>query len=97
MSCDQVRTALSALLDGEDVDIPEHALRSHLAACTECAAFAERPAALRRMMLLAAALAVAERTDSIMATLMTPYLLTAAGLLGVWLLTRPPFASPVPS
>jgi predicted anti-sigma-YlaC factor YlaD len=72
MSCDQVRTALSALADGEDPGVSRGEVQSHLAVCPSCSAFAERTDALRRATLLAPAPDVADRTDSIMHALDGP-------------------------
>jgi predicted anti-sigma-YlaC factor YlaD len=72
MSCDQVRTALSALVDGEAAEIPEHELSAHLARCADCAAFADRAAGLRRATLLAPAPTVPDRTHAIVAALEPP-------------------------
>ncbi|MGH7357838.1 MAG: zf-HC2 domain-containing protein, partial [Candidatus Rokuibacteriota bacterium] len=72
MSCEQVRTALSALVDGEEPGVPRAELRSHVTSCPVCAAFAERTDALRRVTLLAPAPEVPDRTDAIMNALDGP-------------------------
>ena len=83
MSCDQVRTALSALVDGEDAGLPEHEIRAHLAACAACASFADQATDLRRAAVLAAAPAVPDRTGSILAALEPPDRRPAALRIGL--------------
>src|SRR5262245_1323338 len=83
MSCDQVRTALSALVDGEDAGIPEEAVRTHVATCADCAAFAEQANRMRRAALLAPAPAVPDRTDAIVSALSPPDRRPAALRLGL--------------
>jgi predicted anti-sigma-YlaC factor YlaD len=72
MSCDQVRTALSALVDGEEPGLSRADLRTHVASCAACAAFAERTDALRRMTLLAPAPEVPDHTEAIVHALDLP-------------------------
>ncbi|PSJ29363.1 hypothetical protein B7P34_07645 [Streptosporangium nondiastaticum] len=53
MHCSEFRTALSALVDGEDLppEMTGAALDAHLLGCAECGAWGERA---RRLRLLAA-------------------------------------------
>lgn len=46
LSCEQIRAALSARLDGESPGIADDIIDAHLLGCTECKAFYERAIAL---------------------------------------------------
>ena len=46
VKCDRIREALSARLDGEADELPDHLLDEHLADCAECAAWHEQAVTL---------------------------------------------------
>ncbi|AZA09662.1 zf-HC2 domain-containing protein [Corynebacterium pseudopelargi] len=50
LSCEQVKAALSARLDGEDPGISEDVLDAHVDACEQCRAFYEQAAVLNRQL-----------------------------------------------
>ncbi|MFE7561477.1 zf-HC2 domain-containing protein [Kitasatospora sp. NPDC057500] len=51
MRCAQLRTALSARLDGEPAGVPDRRLDGHLARCTACREWLERAERLRGPLL----------------------------------------------
>ena len=55
MDCQQIRTALSARLDGEDPGMPEDVLDTHLDACPACQQWYSTVAALGRNLTMGAA------------------------------------------
>ncbi|QMV85774.1 zf-HC2 domain-containing protein [Corynebacterium hindlerae] len=50
LTCDQVRAALSARVDGEDSPFDDDIVDAHLSGCPDCQAYYERITALNRMM-----------------------------------------------
>lgn len=46
VTCDRIREALSARLDGEAADLPEHLVDEHVAGCAECAAWQQQALSL---------------------------------------------------
>jgi predicted anti-sigma-YlaC factor YlaD len=69
MTCDQIREAVSARLDGEDPRVPSPEVDAHLAACAGCRAFAEGAGALHRSVRLAPAPAVPDLTPGVLAAI----------------------------
>lgn len=50
LSCEQIRAALSARLDGEAPGIADDVIDAHLAGCSDCTAFYERAVALNEQL-----------------------------------------------
>jgi predicted anti-sigma-YlaC factor YlaD len=48
MDCDSAREAISARIDGEDPDLPDGALETHLASCASCREWQQRAHAVTR-------------------------------------------------
>ncbi|MGH8984442.1 MAG: zf-HC2 domain-containing protein [Acidimicrobiia bacterium] len=69
MTCDQIREAISARLDGEDPGVPLAELDAHLASCGPCRAFAEGVGALHRSLRLAPAPDVPDLTPQVVAAI----------------------------
>ncbi len=69
MTCDRVRLALSARLDGEDADVAESVVAVHLAGCAACRSFAAESEALHRALRLRSAEAVPDLTAPILASI----------------------------
>lgn len=46
VNCERIREALSARLDGEAVELPDHVIDDHVAGCLECAAWQQEATAL---------------------------------------------------
>jgi predicted anti-sigma-YlaC factor YlaD len=66
MTCEHVREAVSAVLDGEDSPLDADVIESHLATCDECRAFAAQARSLHRSLRLSAAPPVPDLTGSIL-------------------------------
>ena len=69
MTCDRVRLALSARLDGEDPDVAETVVAVHLAGCAACRSFADEAQTLHRNLRLRSADAVPDLTAPILASI----------------------------
>jgi predicted anti-sigma-YlaC factor YlaD len=69
MTCDQIREAVSARLDGEDPGVPPEEVDAHLAACAQCRAFADGAGALHRSLRLAPAPDVPDLTPGVLAAI----------------------------
>jgi predicted anti-sigma-YlaC factor YlaD len=69
MDCEQIRTALSARLDGEDPGIPAGALDAHLAGCAACRAWREETAVLHRALRVTPAPTVPDLSSRVLATI----------------------------
>ena len=69
MTCDHVREAVSAVLDGEDSPLDADVIESHLAGCAECRAFAVRAHSLHRSLRMSAAPAVPDLTGPILSAI----------------------------
>ncbi len=68
MRCERCRELVSARLDGEaGPDVPEGAVDAHLAACTDCHAWAERAAAVTRLARTGPAEPGPDLTDAVVA------------------------------
>ncbi|AZA11034.1 zf-HC2 domain-containing protein [Corynebacterium gerontici] len=52
LSCEDVKAAISANLDGEESPLPQDVIDAHLHACTDCANFFEQAAAMNRTLAL---------------------------------------------
>ncbi|WP_328954172.1 zf-HC2 domain-containing protein [Kitasatospora purpeofusca] len=72
MRCEQLRTALSARLDGEPAGVPDRRLDKHLARCAVCRDWLERAERLRGPLL-------ADRTGGDPSAEWTARLLTRLG------------------
>src|SRR5438034_1807699 len=68
MKCSDVRTALSAALDGEPAGVPTAQVTAHLAGCAECAAWQARAAGATRQVALGPA-EVPDLTEGVLAAL----------------------------
>jgi len=68
MKCSDVRTALSAALDGEPAGVPTAQVTAHLAGCPECAAWQARAAEATRQVALGPA-EVPDLTEGVLAAL----------------------------
>jgi len=66
MDCERTRTAISALLDGEDTGAPVEAVRAHLGACLECRAYREAAESLHAQVRVASAPPVPDLTSRIL-------------------------------
>ena len=71
MTCDQIREAISARLDGEDPGVPAADVDAHLAICARCRAFADGAGALHRSVRLAPAPEVPDLTPKVLAAIGT--------------------------
>ena len=71
MTCDQIRDAISARLDGEDPGVPPADVDAHLASCAPCRAFADGAGALHRSVRLAPAPDVPDLTPQVLAVIGT--------------------------
>jgi predicted anti-sigma-YlaC factor YlaD len=69
MTCDQIREAISARLDGEDPGVPGTDVDAHLATCAGCRAFADGAGALHRSVRLAPAPEVPDLTPKVLAAI----------------------------
>lgn len=69
MSCQQIRSAISALQDGEDPGVSESALARHVAACRSCQSYAEQVKRLHREMRVQPAPRVPDLTPAILHSL----------------------------
>jgi predicted anti-sigma-YlaC factor YlaD len=69
MQCPLFRAAVSARLDGESLGMSERALDSHLATCSECAAWADAASQVTRRARLAPAPAVPDLTIAVLEAL----------------------------
>ena len=69
MTCDQIREAISARLDGEDPGVPGADVDAHLATCAGCRAFADGAGALHRSVRLAPAPEVPDLTPKVLAAI----------------------------
>jgi predicted anti-sigma-YlaC factor YlaD len=69
MTCDQIREAISAQLDGEDPGVPPADVDAHLASCAQCRAFADGAGTLHRSVRLAAAPDVPDLTPQVLAAI----------------------------
>jgi predicted anti-sigma-YlaC factor YlaD len=69
MPCSDFREAASARLDGEPLGMPGHELDAHLAACADCATWAEDAARVTRRARLAPAPDVPDLTAAVLAAL----------------------------
>jgi predicted anti-sigma-YlaC factor YlaD len=67
MHCERCRTALSALLDGEDTGVEGGAVDAHLAGCAACRAYERRLADLHRLTRVRQAEAVPDLSAAILA------------------------------
>jgi predicted anti-sigma-YlaC factor YlaD len=71
MTCDQIREAISARLDGEEPGVPAVDVDAHLATCAGCRAFADGARALHRSVRLAPAPEVPDLTPKVLAAIGT--------------------------
>jgi len=69
MTCMQIRHALSARLDGEDVGIDEAAMHAHLATCADCRRYSHDTERLHRAVRLAPAPTIPDRAAGILAAI----------------------------
>jgi predicted anti-sigma-YlaC factor YlaD len=69
MLCSDVRTSLSAALDGEMPSLPPDVLDHHLEGCAECRAWSDEIATLHRSLRVQPAGPEPDRTDAILAAL----------------------------
>ena len=69
MTCDQIREAISARLDGEDPGVLGADVDAHLATCAGCRAFADGAGALHRSVRLAPAPEVPDLTPKVLAAI----------------------------
>ncbi|MEA3075975.1 MAG: hypothetical protein QOF60_883 [Actinomycetota bacterium] len=67
LRCAEVREALSARIDGEDVGIDDADVDAHVATCEGCRSFAERAGALDRRVRLSAAPEMADLSGPVLA------------------------------
>ncbi|HYT09375.1 MAG TPA: zf-HC2 domain-containing protein [Mycobacteriales bacterium] len=67
MSCSQYRESLSALLDGEPSALPEADIEAHLDRCAACRSWYESAARVTRLVRMAPAEPVADRTAELLA------------------------------
>lgn len=69
ITCSQIRTELSARLDGEPAELDAGTVDAHLASCAACAAFERQATALHRTTRVAQAPAVPDMTARILAAI----------------------------
>jgi predicted anti-sigma-YlaC factor YlaD len=69
MNCATARTAISARLDGEDLDVDPDALDEHVQRCAGCRAFAREAAAMHRDVRTARAPEIPDLTAPILAAI----------------------------
>jgi predicted anti-sigma-YlaC factor YlaD len=69
MTCMQIRQALSARLDDEDLGLDEATVYAHLAGCADCRAFAHDTEALHRRVRLAPAPSMPDLAPGILAAI----------------------------
>jgi predicted anti-sigma-YlaC factor YlaD len=69
MDCSDIRSSLSATLDGEDPGLPDSMVRSHLAECGSCSAFSAEASELHRLVRVQPAPSDVDRTQAILAAL----------------------------
>src|SRR5438552_3439462 len=69
MDCSEIRTAISAHLDGEAPGLPPAVVEEHLARCAECRHFAAAAGSLHRGTRLALAEAVPDLSPAILAAI----------------------------
>jgi predicted anti-sigma-YlaC factor YlaD len=69
MTCTQIRSALSARLDGEDAGIDEAAMHAHLATCADCRRYSHDAERLHRGIRLAPAPSIPDRAAGILAAI----------------------------
>jgi predicted anti-sigma-YlaC factor YlaD len=72
MDCEQLRDAISAGLDGEDLALPSAAVAGHLDHCAPCVRFAEGAQSLHRTTRLRAAEPVPDLVGAVLARVETP-------------------------
>lgn len=72
ISCDQVREALSASLDGEDPAVGQEVVDVHVAGCAGCQAFADGTAVLNRAVRVRPAEEVPDLVSSILDSVAVP-------------------------
>ncbi len=72
MTCSPYRDAISARLDGEEMDLDEGSLDTHLSECSACAAFAAGSMQLHRSVRLRAADDVPDLVGAVLARVETP-------------------------
>lgn len=66
MDCSDIRTAISARLDGEDAGVDTHVITAHVASCATCRAFERGVGSLHRATRLAPAPAVPDLTPRVL-------------------------------
>ena len=70
MSCEDIRTELSARMDGEDNPALKDAVDEHLAGCAECTEWSARADAVTRLARTAAAMPAPELSEAAMAAVL---------------------------
>ncbi len=66
MNCHRSRSAISAIVDGEDPGLPVDAVERHVRACADCARYRDESLALRRLARLDTAPAVPDLTARVL-------------------------------
>ncbi|MEP6625981.1 MAG: zf-HC2 domain-containing protein [Acidimicrobiia bacterium] len=69
MDCSDIRSSVSAALDGEDSGMSDSMVRGHLAECTACRAYSADVSDLHRMVRVQPATPEIDRTHAILAAL----------------------------
>lgn len=69
MDCSDIRSSVSASLDGEEPGLPDSTVREHLAGCTACRAYGADVSDLHRIVRVQPATPEIDRTHTILAAL----------------------------
>ena len=69
MDCSDIRSSLSATLDGEEPGLPDAMVRDHLAECGSCRVFSAEASELHRLVRVQPAPVDIDRTNAILAAL----------------------------
>lgn len=67
MKCNQIRVAISALIDGEDPGVPADQTRAHLVGCAACRSWRQRAEEISRAVRVQAAADVPDLTERVLA------------------------------